>query len=936
MVYITEALSGISLPGVMDMESLNTLRTFFQLGSTYYNSELRHSIYYFLIKYFLQCLDIGSITFFELISVFSVLVEQNILTYHSKLSKFIQDWFTKNLFFFKGSPCEITSSKTAVDWFLDHVALHTENYLDGNESSGVALNGDAFVLSIYYSLYALTETSEYSEQQHSSITFLEQQLLKMIPGVIDTVSRVNSNPYLNKGKVQRSFQLLFDFLKFLSDKVGYEGNTDELPRSHTEDRINEITFQLIFSHASSILQFTRTNFSTSISHIETDCRDLSDVCFNIQSVICETLIKSKHSELVLRHIQELSDICISALGHVTDKADNFYKCVTFKHLSWVCQIAPNLDYSDASATKVVNSLAAATGNVDMSVQYCKNRQEKANECLGDKKTSSVMNSCDLTPSLWSTIEFGLLHGEYLEKLKQGSELKVCPSRIESDLSDGKSKKSSLAECNLSDFVNLSLEAFDIVIGSDIIPLLKCVKLITPLIIDYSLDLTIRVLESIWRIFLAQNRRDSVFWSVLERTIDIIFHPVLILSSETEVHEKLTSFWKELFDIGSRKTGVANYVVNHFCQVWRDLLKDHHSAVLYSVQTFKNLVVECCLFGSLCRRNFLIIRETCEHLIKQGLIRSKATKDDRLVRIRMLEFLFQLDPSRTKDNTAVSNIIYEVIKESERCDNSKNYFLFSLAHRKNLRTWQAILFLLKFMVNSKPEALLQECYQGMVRDHQPSVRYLIEWTCILLLAKCVHLRDSIWIQLRQATEKRIASINAVVGVLIHLSALLFGEDFSHFVTVAIPNLLPWAQAQHIQARVFSQIALHSLWETVKGRNLTDLIDKFQLIESCFSLNEQNTAVVKHRTQLRNVPYYRQFHPLRHYSVESLFFNFFKMCDIPEEEHIPLDYFSHKAFKSEEHDKFCIKIYDEPPLLCSENATTISGSLSKPEGKIFFLL
>ncbi|XP_057312949.1 probable methyltransferase TARBP1 isoform X2 [Hydractinia symbiolongicarpus] len=405
-----------------------------------------------------------------------------------------------------------------------------------------------------------------------------------------------------------------------------------------------------------------------------------------------------------------------------------------------------------------------------------------------------------------------------------------------------------------------------------------------------------LVDFMWRIIREQTQADQSFWNIFQGCIEVIFHPNLFLCANETIQCKLKDIWNCVLEIGSRKAGIVNLLIKQCVSVWGSCPNSQH--FLDSLLLYLDYLLPVCVYGPLRRKNERPFNDLIHYLHKcneydgiKSLISFHSL--DQSARVELVDFFLTLKDSKMATVVITRFLLSLLNFESTISKQGCCYYPNSQIHRQKIRAWQIILILVGFFpISDSATHILNQLYQTFAADNQPSVRYFIEWCILVVLIRNNELIETLWLQLDSASEKKIITVTSIFSLCIHLANYLNDISFESFSTSAIPRLLPWSQAQHMTSRIHAQVALRVIWDNMESRKLEHFKHKFNWLQHCFTLKEHNTAAVRFRKELLAKPFYSKFHPVNHYSLQSIFSGFLTLGEVIKDECIMFDQFKYK--------------------------------------------
>ncbi|KAJ7394067.1 Tar (HIV-1) RNA binding protein 1 [Desmophyllum pertusum] len=113
----------------------------------------------------------------------------------------------------------------------------------------------------------------------------------------------------------------------------------------------------------------------------------------------------------------------------------------------------------------------------------------------------------------------------------------------------------------------ALEALSLGSGLAVLPVIKCVRLLTPRMLLTDESLCSQALESVWWTFQDRQKGDHAwFWGTLKEMAQVFFNPcLLVLSEDHPVTAIVRKYWGELLALGEDRPGILNHVIEPCCK-----------------------------------------------------------------------------------------------------------------------------------------------------------------------------------------------------------------------------------------------------------------------------------------------------------------------------------------------------------------------------------
>ena len=713
---------------------------------------------------------------------------------------------------------------------------------------------------------ARSDTSHSEETELFILVLLQCELgcdMKLLfSGVTDVMRKLTSNPYLDAEKINRVFRLLTGMLNIVESSFSNISTKD----STVTCLLN--LFLSYFHYALEHFLYTYKNFSRCLYNEE-----ISEQGFLLLTQFTKLSSSQPSLKPILQKfftsITDLTTSKMNVFANLLENKQYDYSNITYDIVT-VKIVLRSLTYGmAANREELLDSLVSIITHLDRQTvnSICKNMQ--------------TVLTCEIfIVSCWSC--FRVLLDDQNHDTNE-TVLKHKDLLLETYFSD-------LELISHDKMLSMVSVGHSFVSGKD------------------TEEQVFRLIDFMWRIIIEETQADHSFWKLFEYCIQVMFHKDLLLCSDEKILQKLQYYCGLILQLGEKKTGVVNILIGHFIGVWQD---SNENAVARSLSYFVDLLVQIAVFGPLQKKHVRPYNDVigylhaCDKYDRLDELRSVHSQDQN-VRIVLVNFILNLQESVY--NSFFEEFVTSLVKFEKSISNIKRcYYPNSEVHRQKLRSCQMVLILLdKLDSGYDYDWLITELYASLFYDNQPSIRYFIEWCILLIYCKNSRFIESLWRQLEAASEKKLSTVTSVISICMHLTKILDNEAFVPFARCAIPKVFPWAQAQHMSSRINSQAALQVMWDSINERNLTDLKKEFSLLEYCFTLKEHNTSVVKHRSEMLQTFFYAQFHPLNHYSLESIFCGVLSQTEVLADEWIQVHQFVYADSETNIH---WLKLYDK---------------------------
>jgi len=90
-------------------------------------------------------------------------------------------------------------------------------------------------------------------------------------------------------------------------------------------------------------------------------------------------------------------------------------------------------------------------------------------------------------------------------------------------------------------------------------------------------------------------------------------------------------------------------------------------------------------------------------------------------------------------------------------------------------------------------------------------------------------------------------------------------------------------------LFFQVAIEKMWQIAEQQKIISILEKYRIVRDCQLRVIGNGNSVKNADKLRNDFYWTVFHPIRHYSLQTIFRDLPRLSQIKPEEWITPEMF-----------------------------------------------
>ncbi|XP_071336998.1 probable methyltransferase TARBP1 [Trachinotus anak] len=454
-------------------------------------------------------------------------------------------------------------------------------------------------------------------------------------------------------------------------------------------------------------------------------------------------------------------------------------------------------------------------------------------------------------------------------------------------------------------LSCSVEALALLPSDLVLPVLTFMETVLPQLLLDEEALCVEAVTLSWELVQALSTNAHDFWPALKGFISMAFHHKLLELTHTQaptLMATLKQIASELIELSQAKSGVFGVLLQHCCQTW--LLTgrgsgDQADTVFSSVFSYINILTEACVYGPVFRRDQRLIQDVQTYVEQLGeecagnVVVTSDNRDEQFPRTCVLAFLSRLDSSNLQHQRVIEELVMALLKKDNEISKSKvRYYSNSLQHRVKNRVWQTLLLLLPKLREEFVATLLNRVFEAGFCSNQASVKYLIEWMMILILIHYPQHMDSFWACFNMDHEKTKTSVCTFLSVLVHLNVIMPNlKDKAAQLRKALDIILQWCFNHNFSVRLYALLALKRVW-SLAGIQTEEGADGLRglstVIEACLNQTEamQSTGNAnKNWIRIQEHFFFGAFHPIRDYSVETIFCTFPSLSDLADDEWIP---------------------------------------------------
>ncbi|XP_026133478.1 LOW QUALITY PROTEIN: probable methyltransferase TARBP1 [Carassius auratus] len=705
----------------------------------------------------------------------------------------------------------------------------------------------------------------------------EPGLELLLQPLLDVLQRLSTNVYLVLQKTDKSLQLLLRLLQLHRRRSDTE--------KENEDVVAVTLKTLLLSVVESVQEFL-------LRRLSGELRELCDVersglylSVLRELVLTYSTVSWYGSNLQQNYIPKITTNCLRILGEPSEQnpsvSGQVQRVVSMATLALLCDMADRGVLNDRSeAMRALHSL---------SDYFYPSSSPHLNHTLLKPTTVTISDPVDSgVLKDWGRIVAQFIRDQW-----------TCLSFLQKSAGTPGDPVASVV-------LRAAVDALALLPGHLIVPVLDFMASVVPQVVQCDESLCIEAICASWKAVQALSTNPHDFWSTLQGFVRLAFHRGLLQLTE-EQNPRITAciqqILTELMELAQVRSGVFNVLIQHCCETWlpcgaaEGLQAD---PVFSSALLHLDILTEACVYGPVFRRDQRLVQEVQSYVEQLGDSCAANTavnsdnRDDQFPRVCVLAFLCRLNPSDQLHQRLMEELVQRLLRKDAEISKSKvRYYSNSIQHRVKNRVWQTLLLLLhKLRPEFVSECVLSQVCEAGFCSNQASVKYLIEWTLILVLHQNPSHIQNLWNCFSQDHEKTKTSICTFLSVLVHLNVLLPKlQDKEVQWRRAVEVSLQWCFSHNFSIRLYALLALKRVWELEDACVLLEehLGGLTTVVQACLQQAEamQNTGnAMKNWSRIQDHFFFSAFNPIRDYSVETIFQSFPLLSELAEDEWLPL--------------------------------------------------
>uniref|UniRef100_A0A8C8SFK9 tRNA (guanosine(18)-2'-O)-methyltransferase TARBP1 n=1 Tax=Pelusios castaneus TaxID=367368 RepID=A0A8C8SFK9_9SAUR len=898
ILFLSMALACIPSYRALGAEGLHALRDVLQCTMITHQILLRGAAQCFLLQTAMHLTDVEKVSLPEISSFLMSLRPEESLSRGTILWKELCDWLYTNDRCFRNS---INCHNEHQERSSLSVYVHTlvKDYLKTPASKREnCFMPDCFEAKLVATMILLAADVEEMKNKHSEKRNSEWIELKaFLHPLLEVLLKLGTNAYILTLKTDKSLQLLLKLLQNCSLKQS----------SPEDDGVLSFLSNSVMTAAESIMGFVLRRLTTNELNTVSDL----DRCNLYLALLSELMnlcskvgwkkgppIGSFISSLITASIQNLQEMGNEQRPKL---GEQIQKVVSMASLTVVCEIIDQ-------KPEQLESLQAVETLKDF-ISSAQLNQVLKKPFYIEEKNRYVHPTYVLCYSLfeestssqgWGKIVASYIHDQWLcLQFILNKSHKLLP------LSDYETLERSLLPLQKPiNTLQSALEALTLLPSDQVLPVFHCMKVLVPKLLGSSESLCIEAFDLAWKVIYSLSNTQLIFWSNLKAFVRFVFDTEVLAvaaSSKGQAYSKIKEIILRLIEMSAARTGVFNTVLSYCCQSWLFPASDNTGALenpFSNAGNYIELITEACVFGTVFRRDQRRLIQDVHAFVENlgdecaaNVVTESTNRDDHYVRVCSIKFLCLLDGSSMLHKTFMEDLVIKLLDKDELVSKSRTrYYVNSLQHRIKNRLWQTLLVLFPKLDQNFLTATFDKILHAGFGNNQASIKYLIEWIIILSLHKYPQFLEKFWNCFCYGEEKLKTSICTFLSVLSHFDIILENTtEKKPILKKALLVVLQWCFNHNFSVRLYALVALKKIWGMCKSLCVEEFEALTPVIESSLQQVENMHGAgnaKKNWQRIQDHFFFATFHPLKDYSLETVFYTLPRLSELVEDEWIPL--------------------------------------------------
>ncbi|XP_054455903.1 probable methyltransferase TARBP1 [Anoplopoma fimbria] len=884
LLFLSQALSKLPPGPLLGIEGLTALREVLRSTMITHQVLLRGAAQCFLLKSALCLTEVSAVTLDDVFSFLTHFRADESLSRGTQIWNQLCSWLLDNEGSFKPRIMDgdFTGAATKTETVRCYVQSEMHTYLRVPASTGHSerLPDSREADKLARAILLCVDMEQ--DQPRAEIGSTLESLLSPL---LDTLSRVSTNIYLPQRKSDKSLQLVLRLFQ-----LGGTPSCEPVGEEQV-DHVMVAMERLIFKLVDPIQEFILRRLLGELQELFDVERAELYLCVLRQMVVLYSSTPQHHSKIQQTYFPKLIKYSLKVLQEpaqqIPSVANQLARAVAMASLATVCGLVEqeviDMQSETISALKSLNDYF-----YDLVTSSCQGLGN-LNKRLQKPQTGDGLSDAGVQGRLlqdWGRIAANFMRDQW-----------ICLSFLIKAFGIPESVEISNNSETLKAALSCSVEALALLPSDLVLPVLAFMETVLPQLLLHEEAMCVEAVTLSWELVQGLSTNAHDFWPALKGFISMAFHRKLLELTDTSAPTLLGALKQiavELMELSQSKSGVFGVLLQHCCQTWLPTDRGSDDTVFSSVFSHINILTEACVYGPVFRRDQRLIQDVQIYVerLGEGCAVTSDNRDDQLPRTCVLAFLSRLDSSNLQHERLIEELVMDLLKKDNAISKSKvRYYSNSLQHRVKNRVWQTLLLLLPKLREEFVATVLNCVFEAGFCSNQASVKYLIEWMMILILIHYPHHIESFWASFNRDHEKTKTSICTFLSVLVHFNVIIPNlKDKEVHLRKALDIILQWCFNHNFSVRLYALLALKRVWSLAgvpAEEGSAGLGGLSTVIKACLNQAEamQSTGNAnKNWTRIQEHFFFGAFHPMRDYSVETIFYTFPSLSEMADDEWI----------------------------------------------------
>ena len=310
--------------------------------------------------------------------------------------------------------------------------------------------------------------------------------------------------------------------------------------------------------------------------------------------------------------------------------------------------------------------------------------------------------------------------------------------------------------------------------------------------------------------------------------------------------------------------------------FKEIESNHLSAINYV-----DFILHCLTYSPVTTKDTQSIKQALSHA---SMSSGESYRDEFQVSLFASSLLLRLNLSSSEHVTFANQLLDHMIgMDNEKLSRKVRCHLLSFEHYVLQKLWQNFILLVPMLKSEKSNGVINYLILRLDGALQDSVRYVIEWSLVLLLTKFPESKKLLFDKLHCALSKTssYSSICSYLTILL-LDGLALSDEkaqkeyFINFVN----SVIPWCMNQQFSIRLYAHAILHRISKHFKAMEHKKILEEtFPWLNCCIDFaNKSSGNTSKNWQKICQHFMLFNFDPIGELSLETIFISIPRLCGL----------------------------------------------------------